>query len=319
MTRIYRVSTLVIVLLSITFLPSSLEAIGLAKIKVVVIDESGSPIEGAHLNVRFSSDSGTVKGVTDDYGIFETKAISNDGVILGDITREGYYESGIAHSFYVTRFGMWQPWEKELTVVMRPIINPVPMYEVDKFFELPLVDQEVGFDLMKADWVIPYGQGTHADFIFKVKRLWDNVDNFDATMILTFSNSHDGIQLFKDDGGGDFNVGSSFRLPRTARESGYQSMLKKRTSAGAYGRHWDHSDSSNYIFRVRSEVDENGNLKRAMYGKIYGDLKFSPGSISIGMNYYFNPDYTRNLEFDYNKNLFNQIPVKNNPSRTKQD
>jgi hypothetical protein len=66
---------------------------------------------------------------------------------------------------------------------------------------------------------------------------------------------------------------------------------------------------NNYIFRVRSEVDENGKLKQAMYGKIRGDLWYTPGSGGkIKMHYYLNPDYTRNLEFDPERTLFIGLP-----------
>lgn len=295
---------IICVLLTIVFSVNQVHATGLAKIIVNVLDETGVPVESANLNIRFSSNAGTVKGMTDSAGNYEAKALSNDGVILGDITKAGYYESGIAHSFYVTKFGMWQPFGKEFNVVMRPIVNPVPMYVRNNYFKIPALDKEIGFDLQKADWVIPYGQGTRSDFIFKVERRYDNDDNFDAKMILTFPNPHDGIQVFKDDGGGDFNIGSWFRLPRMAPEAGYRPAEQKHSSRGIYGRHDDNFDDNNYFFRVRSEVDKDGNLKRAMYGKIRGDLKFGPGSMVIGMHYYLNPDYTRNLEFDPKRNLF---------------
>lgn len=306
----YILATVILLLL---FAPAPVYALGMAKIVVKVADETGAPVAKANLNIRFSSNSGTVKGSTDEHGIFETTAFSNDGVVLGDITKEGYYESGIAHSFYVTKFGIWQPWGKVFKVVMRPIVNPVPMYVRNNFFKFPALDKEIGFDLEKADWVTPYGQGAHSDFIFKVERRYDNADNFDAKMTLTFSNPHDGIQVFKDDGGGDFNIGSWYRWPRIAPESGYQSKIQKRLSRGSYGRHSDSAEDNNFIFRVRSEVDKQGNFKRALYGKIKGDLKFdafiSPirgkeGSGAIGMHYYLNPEYTRNLEFDPKRNLF---------------
>ncbi|WP_157471896.1 hypothetical protein [Desulfuromonas sp. DDH964] len=190
---------------------------------------------------------------------------------------------------------------------------PTDSADEPTFFDFPALDKEIGFDLEKADWVIPYGLGTQADFVFKVERRYDNADNFDATMTLTFANPFDGIQVVKDDGGGDFNAGSSFRMPRMAPESGYQPTIQKRLSRGSYGRHSDKSDDNNFIFRVRSEVDRDGKFKRAMYGKIRGDLKFdaflSPiagkeGFGSIGMHYYLNPDYTMNLEFDPKRNLF---------------
>ncbi|ALC17506.1 hypothetical protein DSOUD_2768 [Desulfuromonas soudanensis] len=301
----YGYLTVIIVFLFVVFYAPAAQALSVAKIVVKVMDEAGAPVNNAHLNIRFSSDSGTVIGFTDDNGIFEVKAISNDGVILGDITKDGYYESGLAHSFYVTRFGMWQPWGKELTVVMRPIVNPVPMYVRNHSFKVPVKGEEVGFDLEKADWVIPYGQGTKADFVFRIDQRYDDGNNFDCRLTLTFSNPLDGIQVINDDGGGDFNVGSRYHLPRTAPEIGYLSKLQKRNSTGTPGYVLDMKDDNNYIFRVRSEVDENGKLKRAMYGKIRGDLWYTPGDGGkISLHYFLNPDYTRNLEFDPKRNLF---------------
>lgn len=297
-------------------------ALGMANLNLKVIDEEGYSLDGAKVVLHFQGgdlDKDATRGETDDKGIYSASGFSSDGVTGGGVYKDGYYMSVFSHDFYVTRFGMWQPWGKELTVVMRPIVNPVPMYVRNNDFDLPALGKEIGFDLEKADWVIPYGLGTQADFIFKVERRYDNFDNFDATMTLTFSNPFDGIQIVKDDGGGDFNAGSRFRLPRTAPDTGYLTKLQKRISEGSYGYHSDKADSNNFIFRVRSEVDKDGKLKRAMYGKIRGDMKFYPvvskvagkeGAGSIGLLYYLNPDYTRNLEFDPQRNLFITLPKR---------
>jgi hypothetical protein len=52
----------------------------------------------------------------------------------------------------------------------------------------------------------------------------------------------------------------------------------------------------NYVFRVRSVVDSNGNMISTHYGKIYGDfMKF---------DYYLNPTPNdRSIEFDPKQNL----------------
>lgn len=114
----------------------------------------------------------------------------------------------------------------------------------------------------------------------------------------------------KEDRGGNFTVGSKFRLARNAPETGYVQMLSKQITRGG-GVFFDNmSDDNNYFFRIRSEVDENGKLTRAMYGKIKGEIKVEPRSGTLGMVlffYYLNPDYTRNLEFDPNRNLFDNL------------
>ena len=63
-----------------------------------------------------------------------------------------------------------------------------------------------------------------------------------------------------------------------------------------------------YVFRIRTEVDEDGNIVEAMYGKVYGEIRggFSWGGPSVGFTYYLNPTGTRNLEYDPPKNLFLQ-------------
>ena len=302
MKNILVITSIMLLLLAIS---STVFALGMVKINVKVVDETGIPLADTKLSVRFSGGEMPVMKNADDHGICSITSSSGDGVVVGTAMKEGYYNSTFHHDFYVTRFGMWQPWGKELTVVMRPIVNPVPMYVRDNSFKVPVKNQEVGFDLEKADWVIPYGQGTKADFVFRIDQRYDDGNNFDCRLTLTFSNPLDGIQVIKDDGGGDFNVGSRYRLSRTAPEVGYLSKLQKRNSTGSHGYVLDMKDDNNYIFRVRSEVDENGKLKRAMYGKIRGDLWYTPGDGGkISLHYFLNPDYTRNLEFDPKRNLF---------------
>lgn len=325
MTRTSWLLIVIFVLLFAVIKTVPVHALGMAKLTLKVIDEEGQPLEGAKVVLHFQGgdlDKDATRGETNYQGIYSASGYSSDGVTGGGVYKDDYYKSVFAHDFYVTKLGMWQPWGKELTVVMRPIVNPVPMYVRNRYFDFPWIGKEIGFDLEKADWVIPYGLGTHADFIFKMERRYDNSDNFDATMTLTFSNPFDGIQIVKDDGGGDFNIGSWFRLPRMASESGYQSKLEQRRSRGSYGRYDDKgkADDNNFIFRVRSEVDENGKLKRAMYGKIRGDIQFAPvgstkgeeGFGGVGMHYYLNPDYTTNLEFDPKRNLFIKLSGSEN-------
>ena len=71
-------------------------------------------------------------------------------------------------------------------------------------------------------------------------------------------------------------------------------------------------DTRHYIFRIRSE-EENGKFKRAMYGKIISDIEISNPSKrgklpGIEFKYYLNPDYTTNLEYDPEENLF-ELPI----------
>ena len=56
----------------------------------------------------------------------------------------------------------------------------------------------------------------------------------------------------------------------------------------------------NYFFRVRTLLDEHGNVKSALYGKIYGDF--------MQFAYYLNPTPNdRNVEFDPKQNLLHGL------------
>jgi len=289
---------------------TSCYAFGMAKVTIRVIDEKGQPIEGAKLKVRFSSNEYPEKGVTDSGGICSITASSNDGVILGEVSKAGFYESGFHKDFIRRKLGFWQPWNKEIRVVLRPIVNPVPMYVRNKYFAMPHeYGKEFGFDLTVADWVAPYGGGSVADFIFKVDGYYNHTDDFNSTLTMTFSNPNDGIQLIKESTGGDFGVGSWYRLPRTAPEAGYQTQLVKWELAKPGVRN-NFDKEANYIFQVRSQTDQDGNLTSALYGKIKGEITVSSfeDRIILKLHYYLNPDGTRNLEFDPKQNLFRNLP-----------
>ena len=52
------------------------------------------------------------------------------------------------------------------------------------------------------------------------------------------------------------------------------------------------------------KTDEDGKIISAKYGNIPLEFDFDPFGV-LGFTYYFNPDGTRNLEFDPQNNLFN--------------
>lgn len=303
---------LVITICCICFTQNSSYAIGMAKITVKVVDEQGKPVEAAQVQLCFSGGclkKDVINGITDSDGSYSISGFSSDGVVGGTVVKNGYYNSLYNHDFFTTTLGMWQPWNKEIKVVLRPVINPVPMYVRDKTVKIPVVGKEVGFDLIKFDWVAPHGLGVVADFVFLLDSRYKSYDERDSNLTITFSNKYDGIQPFELDMGGDFGVGSWFRTPRYAPENGYQDRLITRYSSKSLPAY--RTTDSYYFFRVRSEVDDNGKLKRAMYGRLKGDLQaesMKDGLAIITFYYALNPDYTRNMEHGWSPNLFSPLP-----------
>jgi len=285
-----------------------------AKVTVNVVDEEGAPIEGAEVRVFFDAplSSGgagqkVIKGFTDSEGLF-TGGGTVGGYATYDARKVGYYISGGPHPFVFDSWdrlsNRWQPWNPMGTIVLRRVENPVPMYaKVLRGLILPVLDVPVGYDLEVGDWVIPHGKGTVADFFFTVHKNVVSQKNFDSSLELTFSRPGDGIQEVlwpKEQGGG-------YLLPRYAPEAGYldRLFLRMRWLPGQRLER-DFREDRNYFFRVRTVLDEHGNVVHALYGKIQGDIKFGVvGGETAGVTftYYLNPDGTRNMEFDPKRNL----------------
>ena len=284
-----------------------------AKITLKIVDETGKPINGARVAIGFNSISKIkggskdiiIKGTTDKNGFFSAAA-DTTGHIGYEAKIDGWYGSEGEYRYQSDKYdsGKWQPWNPEIKVVMRKIEKPVPMYaratyNMTPILEIPVSGKEVGFDLMEADWVSPYGKGKHPDMFFRLERRFVSNDDFDGTLTITFPNKFDGIQVVKESPKG----GSMFKLPRYAPEEGYQNKLVRTYSKRGPGTvKISTEEDNNYIFRVLSE-EKDGKLLRAMYGKITGDIGFGlmqHKTASILFKYFLNPDYTRNLEYGGN-------------------
>ena len=165
--------------------------------------------------------------------------------------------------------------------------------------KVPALDTPIGYDLEIGDWVAPYGKGAISDFVFKFKVRFVKNDDWDASYTLTFSNEHDGIQEWIIPKGNQ----SVFFWPYEAPEDGYKKEIK--WSAFYHPGGWsgvsksDYKEDRKYIFRVRTKVDDKGNIKEAKHGKINGDIALSFGGYT-GFVYYFNPTGSRSLEFGGN-------------------
>jgi hypothetical protein len=194
--------------------------------------------------------------------------------------------------------------------VLKPILNPVPMYaKVTPWrLTLPEIGKPIGYDLMIGDWVAPYGKGITNDFIFTLNRQFTNVhEPFDATLTLKFANNGDGIQSIL----AAPYVGSVLRLSRFAPETNYESQLVLRKYREAGKTIVDsYSEDQNWFFRVRT-IKKDGKIASALYGKIYGDIKFpffDNPTARLEMTYYLNPEpNSRNMEFNTKSNLFKNL------------
>lgn len=274
-----------------------------------VTDENGKPIPDANVYADYlvgNEVSSKKTGATDTNGLITLAAHS--GPAIGySAEQTGYYTT---HSSYNFDFrnkagGQWHPWNPTLQIVLKRIGNPIPMYAKHQAMKLQKEDEPLGFDLMVGDWVAPNGTGTNADMFFTVHRKIINEREYDCALSVTFPNKGDGIVAAPS----IIVTGSEFKTSRTAAENGYESKLDL---------HYSNTNSPESVFgyfiRVRTELDKNGNVKSALYGKISGGFRFYAGTIKphsgMGFDYYLNPTPNdRNLEFDPKHNLSTNLKL----------
>ncbi len=301
-----------------------------ASVTVRVTDDTGRVVSNALVSAGFATmikpgwgwgggRPNIVKGFTDTNGLCSLTGKGNGGEVAVAVTKDGYYGSGgyIVIFTNVTGFIVkrWQPWNPVVDVVLKKIGNPIAMYakRVNRV-KIPVLGEAIGFDLMRGDWVAPYGKGEVVDIFFRldsapsriVSTQYGDIRLFDDRLTVSFPNEGDGIQCVPVPPRGG---GSVLRLPGTAPEDGYMTNLVKRVARERADKppFWNIEEDANYFFRVRTNKDDKGNTVSALYGKIHGDFSgFDSGKLTF--TYYLNPTPNdRNLEFDPKHNLFKKL------------
>lgn len=259
------------------------------------------------ITAGFYSDEPRQTGYTDSNGLFVAeckKAMLGQGSFSVGHNIPGYYETHSGYRFTKIINGRYEPWDPVVTAVVRRIINPIPMYVRKVDTQIPILDEYVGYDLMKGDWIAPYGKGESPDFLFTMKNRFEDIHHFDTSLELTLTNAVDGIQetslsVYQD---------SEFRLAKLAPLDGYTTTFQESESGTNYFKpNFDQS----FLFRVRSVTNSAGKIVSAYYGKIRSCIGFAgrrSKTGSVHFTYYLNPTPNdRNLEFDPKRNLFKNL------------
>jgi hypothetical protein len=299
-----------------------------ASIKLTVLDDARAPVTNAVVVGHFASPYG--KDFIGDR--FDLRTDTNGqchvvgrgfSSISGRVTAPRHYYTSYTISLgdrkTARTTGQWGVTEYEL-VLMR-VRNPVPMYSgqlvMDAVVSNPGIS--IGYDFVIGDWVSPHGKGKHSDAVFAYKKVvlrsekiqvvprQDDVRgqmaktaelplDIDTSLKIIMLNPGDGLLKRRQ------NRTSEFVSEYEAPSDGYESSVELFTRQRQEKRRWPGTRETNadddalYYFRVRTELDEHGNVKKAWYGKICGEVNKAP-------NYYVNPDGTLNVEFDPSRNL----------------
>lgn len=332
-------------LIVMTFVPLYADT---AKFSVVVTDDNQQPVEDVSVRANFSEDIGwrawtesptpyVAVEKTDRKGFCRLKGKTNCGRVACWIPQppEGYYfGGGWGYRFKEKNlFGVWQPDNLVVTLRLDRVENPIPLFV--KRATLRNYHKGIGgfdgtnsvvrFDILKGDWLPPYGKGETADLEFKstlvIKdRAWFMIEPRKYDWVYFYNLGTNVKCLGENDGFATVcpRHCAGIKIRRADGDCVTRSLALVNIGRNKrYHRNGEDWDCQNYkdhysdravLFRIRSRYDEKGNLKEAYYGKIYGDFEIEgndkKGLIGISFLYYLNPSpLDRNLEWDMKTNL----------------
>ena len=321
-----------------------------ARFTVRVVDERTElPISGVKIKAVFTDhtlnwENATidheVDGKTDDKGLCPVSGNTNCGE-AGFRIREndGFY----CTSFVKVPFGLnggrpipfiqwWEPNNQIITVALQRVEHPTPLFV--KYVELRDFKNGIGgfdgtnsvlrYDLMKGEWLPPYGNGEVVDLLIDSKltildrerkfryatKKVEDVLFYELSNAIDFGGQDDFVRQLdagkmagiKIREAAEFNPGN-----RVIKAMGMRKVIAKNKNW--HCEYYSDKDTDRcYTFRIRSRRDEKGKLVEAYYGKIYGDFEFEgddkKGLIGVKFLYYLNPkSLDRNLEWDMKHNL----------------
>jgi hypothetical protein len=284
------------------------------------VDESGNPVRGAKAQIGYYVNSQPVnaEGITDTNGMFTAShsALASMVEVSCQAEKPGYYTTWVRRDLG-PKYDPTQ-WIFSQTLVLKKIGKPIAMYAkyvnsepaaFKKTGQPPVtVNKTIGYDLTVGDWITPYGKGLTTDIIFTEEFNKKSALDYDFKFIISFPNTGDGIQEFTVP---DAEKASGLRSPHEALNDGYQSQLiRENFHRPDHTGKTDYDANRNFFFRVRTVLDNKGNIVSTHYGKIYGD------PLMMNFRYYLNPTpNSTNIEFDPKQNLlvglqsFEQVTV----------
>jgi hypothetical protein len=303
------------------------------KLTVYVCDDTGLPVPSARIRGGIWSPeanfadiaSGRRKdliyeGTTNTGGLYI--AHGHAWQDMGwNVEKDGFYSTHGGYNFLEAGTpaivkGRFQPWNATNTVVLKRIRNPIPMYAKGVETVVPVLGQPVGYDLEKGDWVGPHGKGVVSDLVFTVTGTYKDPSNGQVLVGMAFSNPLDGIQTTHVEAGPAGPVGSKFWSLHEAPEDNYAGKYNSEflisSDPGVLRKNPSRDHGAILYYRVRVCTNETGQIVRALYGKIYGQMcgyfkeVHPPENTRIGVrfSYYLNPTPNdRNVEFDPKRNL----------------
>ncbi|MFO1490864.1 MAG: hypothetical protein U1F87_08155 [Kiritimatiellia bacterium] len=249
-------------------------------VTVKVVDEQGKTVPRALILGGSEGESSNVSKATDELGCAVFHDAMRTASFSPKIVAPGYYE---ARGRFIADVAL-PGTEREYRVMLKKVIRPVPLetkemdYVVGRTF-----DQDIGFDLEKLDWVVPAGRGVHTDLVFRAR--WERVERRNhpgaplahgtrSIVTIRTVGARNGILPFLSVNISEsYDPGSVFIPPQAVPETGLTNEVVVTSEwYDDIGPILSENENKHYAFRVRSELDERGEISRAHVGWIQGDV-----------------------------------------------
>lgn len=270
-----------------------------ARITIKVVDDDAKPVADFPIKASFEGGDRN-EGMTDVNGLFTIDGKARFGRASYVLMKDGYY---YGYGTYNLRGGVkddrFQPWNPVVTAVVRRVVNPISMYRKSVRTVVPVTNVLCGYDLMVGDWTTPNGVGQNSDISFRVERTVVSKDEYDVTLTVAFTNQSDGLQSVLSIPECPF-----FQSPRYAPKDGYKTeygrIEGRKPQKGLFNT--DPLSERCSAYRIRSALDEKGQIKSAYYGIFatgFGIAGYGTEKCALNFTYFLNPTPNdRNLEFD---------------------
>ena len=270
----------------------------IANVRYRVVDDEDNPVSNALAHIWFRTDYPKLvvsdwTAVTDTNGEFVAEFRTNERVSIG-VDKEGYYYTfdrltfRSEHGRYKVVDDKWQPYGEIRTIVLKRIKKPIRLRDPDARYryKYPESGKWTGFDLACGDWMPPLGKGKSADMMVRYVRE-PRPDGYFKSLDISFTNNpYAGVYLMDKD---SYSEMDSVYEANTNGE--YVGNLRYEFERTAKGNHMiSELGSGQYlVFRIRTKVDDDGNLISAHYGRIMGALQYlEKGGMVLGP-VFFNP------------------------------
>lgn len=167
------------------------------------------------------------------------------------IVKDGYYKTTLRywfdkHGYDCVKDGRWIPWNPTIEVVLKRIVNPIPMYCKTATVFLPEKGKAFGFDCLKGDLVEPFGKGVETDFFFEYSLTYSRDNSWNSTNYLYITFPTNGGALPPSNGKNVFFV-HGFKVDEEGSRAWNSEMFKRLWQSGSnarfHGVEWNGNES----------------------------------------------------------------------------